>query len=134
MAAGGDVPPAPELRVHRRVDAAAPPALARHEMGDEPVETPVDEHGAEVDRHPRGVARPQPALVTGAAERPAEVAAEQPERGHGLTGAARPLDDGACLRVGSDDDGIGWHRAALAPLLTLLDRHPAIPPPRTKPR
>ena len=92
------------------------------------METPVEEHLPEVDREAHGVGRAQAVLVADAAEGPAQVAAQQAEGRHGLTGAAGLLDHRPRLGVGTDDDPTLGQRTGFAPRRALRDRHAALRP------
>ena len=63
-------------------------------------------------------------LVAGAAERAAQVAAEEAERRDRLAGPPGGGDDGAGLGVGAHHHAVARQRARLAPGLTLRDRQP----------
>src|SRR5438105_512563 len=69
MSTGRHVPPAEILRVHRDVDATAPPTPAHDEMGDEPMQPSIDQGCAEVDGELHGVGGAQAGLVTSPADR-----------------------------------------------------------------
>ena len=129
VAARRDVPVAEVLGVHRRHHAAPPPAVAGHEVGDEPVQPPVDEDGAEVDRqlHRRrpsaGVPRRRCRRACGTGRRRGARAAGpgSPARRAAVTIVAR-------LGVGAHHHAVSGQRPGLAPGLTLRDRQPDSPP------
>ena len=125
---GRDVPLPHVLGVHGHDDPAPPPALAGHEVGDEPVEPAVEQDLAEVaragPRRPRARSR---RLVPAATERAAEVATEQAEGRRRLVRPPGLVDDGAGLGVAAHEDAVVGERARLAPGLTLPDRHPGRP-------
>ena len=76
----------------------------------------VDQHRAEVDREAARRRRPSSRrAVAPAAERPAQVAAEQAERRDRVPGPPGGLDDGPGLGVGSHDHAVGGQQARASP-------------------
>ena len=98
VAARRNVPLAEVLRIHGGVHPAAPPTPAGHEVGDEPVQPSVDQHGPEVDREVHRLIGPQSRFVADAADGAAQVSSEKSQRRYRLTGAPSSLDDAFGLR------------------------------------
>src|SRR5579859_4555407 len=117
-----EVPFPVPLGVHRH-ERPPPEAGAGDQVGYEPVEPAVGDDGAGVDRERHRLFGPQAAGVTGPAERPAQVAAEQPEHRDGAAAVASVLDDRAELGVGGDDDAVVGHGGRRPPRLSLAYRH-----------
>ena len=122
MRVRAEVEVADELRVERD-ERPGPPAVPGHEMRDEEVEPAVDEHLADVDRERHGLRALQPRLVAAAAERAAQVAAEEAERRERPVLAPRLGEDGTGLGVGPDDDAVVGQRARRAPRFALAHGH-----------
>src|SRR5918994_2752690 len=96
----------------------APPRL---EVRDEPVLAAVDQHRAQVDRHPHRLTARLPADVARPAQRATKVATGQAERWRPLPRLPGRLDHPAGLGVAVHDDPVVGQRARLAPRLALPD-------------
>jgi hypothetical protein len=92
-------------------------------VGDENVLGSVERRDPDIAHHGDGRVRAKPPTITGAPERAAQVAAEQPERRRFDTSHAGSGDDRSRLGVGRHLDAVVGQRGDNTPRLTLADRH-----------